>query len=255
MNKMSKELFDAPSNPNISVWRYMDFTKFVSMLSNSSIYFPSADCLGDHWEGSFGLLNLNSNLGRPIISARPVDLGHIRSHNTQRKLWRKYIQNLRRSIFISCWHMGEQESAGMWKLYAEEKNSVCIQSTYSLMRESFGLSVPKIYIGEVNYVDYSTTVIPGELKDPFASFLFKRKSFEHEREIRAIFSLSRMIVDEKTRVYGYHVQVDLTKLVEKIYIAPTAPAWYFDVVKSLVSKYGLNPNIVIQSNLLKDPIW
>src|SRR5688572_17236116 len=37
------------------LWRYMDFTKFVSLLSTKSVYFPSAVCFDDIWEGAKGL--------------------------------------------------------------------------------------------------------------------------------------------------------------------------------------------------------
>jgi len=33
------EAFPAPEDPNVSIWRYMDFTKFVSMLANQGLYF------------------------------------------------------------------------------------------------------------------------------------------------------------------------------------------------------------------------
>lgn len=34
------------------LWRYMDFTKYVSMLSTSGLYFSRADSFDDHFEGA-----------------------------------------------------------------------------------------------------------------------------------------------------------------------------------------------------------
>jgi hypothetical protein len=34
------------------VWRYMDFTKFVSLLDGNALFFSRADRLSDAWEGA-----------------------------------------------------------------------------------------------------------------------------------------------------------------------------------------------------------
>ena len=41
-----------PENPDIKVWRYMDFTKLVSLYSRQALYFSRLDHLGDTFEGS-----------------------------------------------------------------------------------------------------------------------------------------------------------------------------------------------------------
>ena len=40
-------VFEPPDDEHVRVWRYTDYTKFVSMLETSSIYFPRADLLAD----------------------------------------------------------------------------------------------------------------------------------------------------------------------------------------------------------------
>jgi len=42
----------------------MDFTKFVSILENKGLFFPTADNLGDPFEGSFSIVNQKL---RPLI--------------------------------------------------------------------------------------------------------------------------------------------------------------------------------------------
>ncbi len=44
-------LFRAPANESERIWRYMDFTKFVSMLHSESLFFCRADKLSDPFEG------------------------------------------------------------------------------------------------------------------------------------------------------------------------------------------------------------
>jgi hypothetical protein len=47
--------------------------------------------------------------------------------------------------------------------------------------------------------------------------------------------------------------MDLMKLVERIYVAPSSPTWITPVVKDLVSRYSLAVDVV-PSDLEKEPI-
>jgi hypothetical protein len=50
----SYSAFSQPSDPNVSVWRYMNFAKYVSFLQKKSLYFPQLKVLSqtDPYEGS-----------------------------------------------------------------------------------------------------------------------------------------------------------------------------------------------------------
>ena len=50
--------FKQPSNPNIKIWRYMDFTKYVSMLDLGGLYFRRFHLLDDRFEGSYARANI-----------------------------------------------------------------------------------------------------------------------------------------------------------------------------------------------------
>ncbi|MDC4587570.1 hypothetical protein OHV59_11020, partial [Acinetobacter baumannii] len=45
--------FKQPLDPNVKLWRYMDFTKFMSILSNKSLYFGRIDSFEDKHEGTY----------------------------------------------------------------------------------------------------------------------------------------------------------------------------------------------------------
>ena len=49
----NRGVFREPDNFSVKVWRYMDFTKFVSLLELRSLYFARSDLLGDPFEGTF----------------------------------------------------------------------------------------------------------------------------------------------------------------------------------------------------------
>ncbi len=76
----------------------------------------------------------------------------------------------------------------------------------------------------------------------FFPIMHKRKSFEHERELRAV----RCDVQacekgmEKPPNCGESIPVDLGKLIQNIYVAPSAPEWFLKLVEDICTKFELN---------------
>ncbi|MFA5922238.1 MAG: hypothetical protein WC856_13260 [Methylococcaceae bacterium] len=231
--------FDQPENEIIKVWRYMDFTKFVSFIESRRLYFTRADKFDDPFEGSWPKLNVAAR-GTPIKGE-----------------YSRLCQNMPRYNAINCWHMNEHESAAMWKLYLKSDEGIAIQSTYLKLRESIN-DDEKVYLGVVKYIDYESECIDaGNLLSPFVS---KRKSFEHEREIRALVQKwpthngKSFEFDQETIIHGIKIKVDIEKLIEKIYIAPSAPDWFSGLVNAVVQHYGYNFNVV-HSKMNERPIF
>lgn len=236
-------LFMPPVNLDTRVWRYLDFTKFVSLLQNDGIFFPSVASLHDPFEGSFARGN---QILRPLVYKHmPNEFGISAS---------EIIQRLRHCVAASCWHINEHESAGMWKLYAKTNEAVCIQSTFRKLRDCLGEDVR---VGTVRYVDYETEWIPES--NPLAPFLYKRKSFEHEREVRAVIPLEdlkqilRGKVAEKSS--GVWRKVDLNGLIEHVHVAPDAPDWFAALVEKVTKKYGYQQSTVVKSSLASSPLY
>ena len=48
----------SPKNENAKIWRYMDFTKLVSLLEKRALFFCRSDKLGDPFEGSYSQANI-----------------------------------------------------------------------------------------------------------------------------------------------------------------------------------------------------
>jgi hypothetical protein len=59
MHYEEHEIFTPPEDPTATIWRYMDFTKLVSLLETKSLFFARADKLGDAFEGSMPHQNVN----------------------------------------------------------------------------------------------------------------------------------------------------------------------------------------------------
>jgi hypothetical protein len=134
----------------------------------------------------------------------------------------------------------------MWRLYLKSNEGIAIKSTCDRFKRCFDATTEAIYIGQVTYIDYDKEEIrDGNL---FAPILHKRKSFEHEREVRAVLwkppcapaSLSAQTIEDG----GVCGKVNLNTLVEEIRIAPSAPGWLKDLIRlsfrNLVTNFGSN---------------
>jgi hypothetical protein len=87
----------------------------------------------------------------------------------------------------------------------------------------------------------------------------KRKSFEHDRELRAILWDTNLMweielgTNEAPR-RGEYVQIDVNALVDEIRVAPGAPQWFVELTDSVCKKYGLEKEIK-QSGLDESPLF
>lgn len=129
----------------------------------------------------------------------------------------------------------------MRELYQNSEYEIAIQSTYDRLEKSL-VGYNETYVSKVKYIDYRKEIIKDD--HTLIPFLYKRKSFEHEKEIRAIIQ----VFLDKNDKYGMNVGVNIDKLIERIYVSPIAPQWFFNVVKSVTQKYGYDFE-VIQSKL------
>jgi hypothetical protein len=151
-------------------------------------------------------------------------------------------------VVISSWHINEYESFAMWQIFTKNNEGLAIQSTIGRLKEALQPENRiEQYIGNVNYIDYKKEYIPFD--DAFFPFLFKRKSFQYEREVRIISDVSTKNISVND---GLKINVDLSQLIEKIYIHPKSENWYKKLVIELVSK--LNFNIEIEKSDLESDI-
>lgn len=241
-------IFEKPENENARIWRYMDFTKFVSLLDKSALFFTRADKLDDPFEGSYSKANVKL---RPEVYKDKIPAKALAEFSA-------FHRELIRFTAINCWHLSEYESAAMWKLYLKSNEGIAIISTFNKLKTCLNDERHNIYIGIVKYIDYGKDWLPeGNSLYPF---VHKRKSFQHEQELRAViqgFSYKKDGgIDWSKSPFngGIYVPVDLDILFDKIYLAPTCPKWLFDLVKALTKKFELNKE-VLQSSLDDVPVY
>lgn len=92
------------------IWRYMDFTKFVDLLGNSSLYFCNVTNFEDPFDSSFFNV-INPDLTKAIKNNDPL----------LPKGFGNVIDFHRHTTYVNCWHRNKEESAALWRLYATVK--------------------------------------------------------------------------------------------------------------------------------------
>jgi hypothetical protein len=221
-------------------------------LDNEEIFFTRSDKFEDRFEGTYPKAN---------IKMRPQRYQNIIKQEYQEKVFRtidEFAKYMRRLMVINCWHMNEYESAAMWGLYLKSGEGIAIQSNIGRLIDSFADSPQKISIGRVIYKDFNKECID-EL-DQVNLFIHKRKSFEHEREIRAMHQFP-VALDKEGNVdfngespveYGIGISCDIRILIEKVYISPSSPPWFEELVRSMCEKFKLKVD-VIKSELSEVP--
>lgn len=242
-----KDPFESP-NPEDKLWRYMDLAKFISLLSTESLYFSPAESFDDPFEGAKGVLEKEGKWNdyyleffRYAIKTAPgiseEDSSGEKLEMTAQKLLNELAQgglNERKNICISCWHCNDFESEAMWKLYSVNvANAIAIETTYQRLYQALGED-PYIDIGKVKYIDYRTQFS----SIGCGAFWYKRKSFEHEREVRAL------IRNHENNGKGVSCPANLDILIKNVYVSPYAPEWFVEVVRDVVKKYELNKSVL-----------
>jgi hypothetical protein len=241
-----------PENPNQKIWRYVKFPQFVSMLATKALWFARIDQFDDHLEGSYPSQPVK--ITKEILEANPAfDANGLitRIRGGAQRMWEFFSGH----TYFNCWHMNDTENDGMWRLYGDISTSVCIQSTYSLLKEA---TPSNVYAGVVEYIDYASEDF--KVTGAMNLFLHKDRCFEHECELRAVIfdpplQLTPNLVPHRLTISGeveravniletvertgIACNVDLNKLIESIVLPPKCSRWFAEAVSSVVSKYEL----------------
>lgn len=209
-----------PEDQDTIIWKYLDLSKFLDLLISRKLFMSRSDKFEDQYEGTFSEPTFEEI--KKLSENNPEFLAYYKSH--------------REKVVVSSWHINEYESFAMWQIFTQNSEGLAIQSTISRLQKALEVEKDiKQYIGEVNYIDYKKEYIPFD--DLFFPFLFKRKSFQYEREVRIISDLS----DQQTKINdGIKIDIDITQLIEKIYIHPKSENWYKRLVIEVVSKLGFD---------------
>ncbi len=190
--------FKLPSRET-TIWRYMDLAKLISLLDKKALYFPKLSTLtsSDPFEGlytkpSANVHNFEFEELPKQVQGNDVFYGDKRVFDDYRSLAKDVLafsKSLRSFVYVNCWHMNEQESAAMWSLYLKSNDGVAVQSNVQRLIDSLSHYPEEVWISKVSYLDYDRDYMPRV--GPLVS---KRKSFEHERELRVLIPAMKPLI-------------------------------------------------------------
>lgn len=222
------------------LWKYFKLDRFISMLSDSQIYFASANQFIDPFEGAIAV--------QAQLSSR--DPQYIEMEHTERAFF-----ELKRLTKISCWHRASYESDAMWKLYAGEHKGIAICTTPDRMQAAFkpfrlkpDYGIEDLWGGPIKYIDLTRARLKGA--SMLGRFFYKHRAFEWEREFRLAISL-RLAEECGLPVpsNGIFAALDLHTLIDRIVLGATTTLDERKVVTQHVARAGLEDRLELSTLL------
>jgi hypothetical protein len=244
--------FQHPADKNISIWRYMNLSNFVWMLQNESLYFCRCDLLGDPYEGHYTQPVAASEADYVrIMLASPQFSQLSNAEQLARDNFKALLEmpkKVRSEFYVSCWHMNDEESQAMWKLYTSHDESICVRSTYQTLAEALP---DACMLGLVKYIDYRRDSF--DFGNALNFIVHKRKSFEHEREARSVVWKQKgsNLPFKSIGAGGLAVPVNIGGLIKEIFVSPGSKTMLREIVEGLATKYGLT--VPVKQSAVNDP--
>jgi hypothetical protein len=244
------------------LWRYMNLSQFLWLLSERSLYFAPLADFEDKWEGTPPSQSLEAFRHEQV--ARGQDLGATANASAIGNFYvtsaRNQLRKVGEAYRVICWHESNVESVAMWKLYTRGNDGVAIQTTVARM-ESCLSSLSFVGVGRVDYSGHEPDQ-EGERPKGLPLSLLKRRSFAHEQEVRVFMHnfdrpdlakfWDKEFSEGKKEPPGGVVKVDIGHLIERIIASPDYPAWAVPGLQAIVTAAGVNVQVE-SSDLLKLP--
>jgi hypothetical protein len=224
--------FQTPLDETV-IWRYMNLEGFLALVCGGKLHLSRLDCLDDPWEGTWPKSTVerwrSPRMGSKVRLLLDKD-------------W------LKQKLFVSCWHDSAHESAALWAMYSG-RAGIAVKSTIGKLKTAL-TDARTFYIGSVTYLDFE--------RDDYSRFgtlgsvVIKRKSFEHEREVRVIRSEpKRDLLDTRSLQFDCNI----SDLIDEVYLSPKCDDWLVPHVKVLLGKFGFGAVPVRKSDLYAERIY
>ncbi|MFQ5687081.1 MAG: DUF2971 domain-containing protein [Candidatus Scalindua sp.] len=242
-----------------TIWRYLTFSKFISLLTYGSLWFPKLNILQDQFEGNL-----------PTPARESLEASHQKwktkfppnLHNQFDEMAKRNVEDGRELTVVNCWFLDESESPEMWDDYVQNNEGVAIRSTVRKLATHVFTEPQFSSIGKVRYVDFAShdMTIYHASQASERAFL-KRDCLKHEQEVRIVTLNFKTpaCVDMNGIPYtqeqiagknmnnfenaGLYIRVNLEKLIDSIVIAPQAPGWFELLIKRIMGLSQLNIEI------------
>lgn len=218
------------------LWKYMSFSKFMSLLRHKALFFSLVGKMDDEYEGF-------------IRAPKQSDFEDQSSYEVERT-WHEILSEMKQKTIVCCWAESEHESNVMWKSYTGmEREGIAIKTTcHDLLESVVHQAKSKLTLGKVKYMDYKQNRVPVE---GLAPLFHKRVEFKSEEEVRLAaalqFNLGESEIEipfEVEKSGGLYIPVDLNRLVKEVVVAPKSDPWFIELVSKQIEQSSLKACVV-----------
>ena len=243
------------------IWRYITLDRLVNVLDDKALFMASLGSYSasDPYEGypPPDVLKIVKDKCPPSMVCSNADSGPQDLSN-----FRIFAKRLFQSRVVSCWYQGDDESEAMWKLYGDTGKAVAIRTTVGKLAHALGADFDG-KIARVRYISYTHTtqteydaVMSAYDQKAILYPIYKRKSYAHEREVRAYMQIKGAKLDDLETFRPHTAPIDCASLIDEIVVSPFCSASYVRAVKAVARQFGFEDR-VRQSTLLSDlePIY
>jgi hypothetical protein len=234
------------------------------MLATSSVYFACISSFKDPYEGWLprsyidAMVKLNRTYldqmrqtQNAMVALRPsinrAQLDNVGLDAERGLCTSQLLRETNAKFGASCWHINDGESEAMWQIYGAVGGGIAIESTRERLEAALKGTAPHVvHIDPVRYMNFDDDPIDKVGHRHLMGFI-KRKSFEHEREMRAV-----VMLPEPGQ--GAAVPCDMNTLIAQIRIAPLADPYYTDAVRYVIDRAGTKLEApMVVSRLMNKP--
>jgi len=235
-----------------TVWRYMSFAKFISLVSYQALWFSKLNILQDTYEG---MLPAESKREMREENEEIKSWFNTPDFHRQIDAWPEQNENDGRELLVvSCWFLGEHPSERMWSEYGDSHGAVAIKSTIGRLANY--VFVPRdehrSHIGLMSYVDHGSHRMSSyEANQAIERAFLKDERFSHEREVRIVTMSMKTTscVSMEGKKYkaeevagknmnnfenpGLYVGVHLDRLITEVVVSRNTPEWFEKLVRRI----------------------
>jgi len=227
---------EIPAGDNYSLFKYMDFPKFMSLISMGKLHFTRIDKFDECFK--------ENEPGKVLKALQKTTGGGYHLPD--------FVEESKKCC-ISCWTQTSIESYPLWEAYGRSAYSLAIQSDVSHIQNSILHHTPSAPIqtitmntrcGKVNYFDKFVEAPPENCQ----FFFYKPCQFEDEKEYRFLINGDRLSVCNTVSSYfenstvllpSIDIPINPKELIKHIYVSYHASEWFYELIKSIVIKYEL----------------
>ena len=229
--------------------KYLDLTKFLSLLYKRSLFFCRLDKLEDQFEGTTAKRNYEWRIDS-WKSFRQMGLSKVPLTDDEIviKVEEQYEfeKKLKAISCVNCWNKKETESAALWKIYSDFGKGILIKSSVLNIENALQVTPEEIRISAIKYIDYENEL----MSDGNSTFplIHKNDAYSYENEVRLIYQIIPEIGwdydwTKEENQNGKYIKVDLNLLIDEIIIGPFSPSWLYEMIADLIRKYNIDKPI------------